>query len=264
MRLFDHGRGAGDGPTSGIVHAAFLREGRAHREALGRRETGHVVVVLAHGDLAGLQGLLELPFVAVPELHVRLQFGQLFQNLQDALLASQDLLTAEVGLCGDLQQEGVGGQGEQPQAVPLVLGPHVGPGGRRLGEDVRIADQRDVPGHRADAVDASVRIGVDELVEQVFHMRQLGLVERHPEFRRLPFQHRRLRHHVDVGRRPACPGRLFELNQPGFAGRLGHRLHLDAGRGGEVREDELVEGVLEVAAVDADLQRLGRASPDGR
>src|SRR3546814_8879961 len=58
-----------------------------------------------------------------------------------------------------------------------------------------------------------------------------------------------------VGRRLAGARRLLELHQPGIAGRLGHRFHRDAAGLGELGEDVLVEGALEIAAVDADLKR---------
>src|SRR3546814_7068083 len=70
----------------------------------------------------------------------------------------------------------------------------------------------------------------------------------------------------DVGRRLPGSRRLLELDQPGLARRLRHGLHGDARRLGELREDVLVEGVLEVAAVDrseehtSELQSLMRIS----
>src|SRR3546814_17547744 len=68
----------------------------------------------------------------------------------------------------------------------------------------------------------------------------------------------------DVGRRLPGSRRLLELDQPGLARRLRHGLHGAARRLGELREDVLVEGVLEVAAVDADLQRAVLRAPDAR
>src|SRR3546814_2117702 len=68
----------------------------------------------------------------------------------------------------------------------------------------------------------------------------------------------------DVGRRLPGSRRLLELDQPGLARRLRHGLHGDARRLGELREDVLVEGVLEVAAVDADLQRAVLRAQDAR
>jgi hypothetical protein len=50
--------------------------------------------------------------------------------------------------------------------------------------------------------------------------------------------------------------RGLKLDQPGLARRLGDRLDLDAGLLREVGIDMLVERVLEVAAVGADLERL--------
>ena len=81
-----------------------------------------------------------------------------------------------------------------------------------------------------------------------------GNVDRLPQLGRLALQRRHLRHHRDVGRGLVGLGGLFELHQPGFAGRLGDRFHRDTGRLGEGREDVLVERFLEIAAVDADLQ----------
>src|SRR3546814_19563367 len=68
----------------------------------------------------------------------------------------------------------------------------------------------------------------------------------------------------DVGRRLPGSRRLLELDQPGLARRLRHGLHGDARRLGELREDVLVEGVLEVAAVDADLPRAVLREQDAR
>src|SRR3546814_17895799 len=65
-----------------------------------------------------------------------------------------------------------------------------------------------------------------------------------------------------VGRRLAGARRLLELHQPGLAGRLGHRFHRDAAGLGELGEDVLVEGALEIAAVDADLQRAVLSPPN--
>src|SRR3546814_1790645 len=75
--------GARQRPASAVEDAALLGEGRAHRVAVGDGEACHVVIILAHGDLAGLQCLLELRLVAVPQAHVRLHLGQLVEGLED-------------------------------------------------------------------------------------------------------------------------------------------------------------------------------------
>ena len=112
---------------------------------------------------------------------------------------------------------------------------------------------------------AAVGIFVDELRQQVLGVRHLRRRRAAPTARSLsPFSRVDLRHHRDVGRRHARLGRLLELHQPGLAGRLGDRFDLDAGLLGEFREDVLVEGILEVAAIDADLQALRRVHPDRR
>ena len=103
-----------------------------------------------------------------------------------------------------------------------------------------------------------------KLRQQVVVVLDLRRVDRRPQFGRLALQRRRLRHHREVGRRLPGLGRLFELHQPGLAGRLGDRFDRDAGRLGEFREDVLVEGFLEVAAIDADLQRLVLRPQDRR
>ena len=48
------------------------------------------------GDLAGLQGRLELGLVAVPELHVGFEGGQLVEHLLDALLGVKDLVVRDL------------------------------------------------------------------------------------------------------------------------------------------------------------------------
>ena len=85
---------------------------------------------------------------------------------------------------------------------------------------------------------------------------QLAQVERRPEVGRLALQHRHLRHHRDVGGRLAGLRRLLQLDEPCLAGRLRHGFDGDAGRLGEFGEDVLVEAIFEIAAIDADLERL--------
>ena len=169
---------------------------------------------------------------------------------------SSALVPPKIGLGRDLEQERVRGQRQQPELVLVGRIPKCCPGIGRRRVDLGVGDQRDVPGDRPDAGNAAVRIFVDEAVEQVAVVLDLAGVDRRPQFGRLALQRRGLRHHREVGRRLACLGRLLELHQPGFAGRLGDRLDGDAGRLGEFRKDVLVEGILEVAAIDADLQRL--------
>ena len=163
-----------DAPGAGVEHAALLGEGRAYGLALGRREAGDVVVVLAHRDLAGLQRLLELALVAVPERHVRLDLGELVEHLEDALLGVEHLGAAEPGLGGDLEQERVAGQGEQPELVLVGRIPERLPRGRRLRIDVGVGDQRDVPGHRPDRADPPVRVALDEMRLEVLGVGQLA------------------------------------------------------------------------------------------
>ena len=111
-------------PGAGIVDAAFLREGGAHRMPVGGGEAGHVVIVLAHRDLARFQRLLELRLVAVPEFHVRLQLGDLVHHLEDALVGVELLgVAAEEGLRRDLQQERVGDERQQPELVGVRRDP---------------------------------------------------------------------------------------------------------------------------------------------
>ena len=116
----------------------------------------------------------------------------------------------------------------------------------------------------ADAGDAAIRILVDEAIEQVRGVLHLSGVERGPEFGGLSLQHRHLRHHRDVGRRLAGAGGLLELDEPGFTGRLGDRFDGNTGCLGEFREDVLVERGFEIAAIDADLQRLVLRAQDRR
>jgi len=103
------------------------------------------MVVLAHGDLARLQGLLELGLVAVPEFHVGFDGGEFVEDLLDAFLGVQHLGAAEIGGSGHFQQEGVGGERQQAELVLLVRAPHVAPGRGGFGEDLGVGDECNVP-----------------------------------------------------------------------------------------------------------------------
>ena len=150
--------------------------------------------------------------------------------------------------------------------LPLVRRvPQRLPGGRRLGVDLGVGDQRDEPGHGPDRAHLAVGIAVDEVLEQVLGVGQLRLVERRPQLRVLALEAGDLRHHRDVGRGDAGARRRLQLDEPRLARGLGHGLDLDAGLLGEVRVDVLVERVLEVATVGADLERsLGAGAADRR
>ena len=148
-------------------------------------------------------------------------------------------------------------------SVPSFAGSHsafqeVG----RLRIHVGVGDQRDVPGDRADRADPAVRIALDEVRLEVLGVGQLRLVQRRPELGVLALDARDLRHHADVGRGDVAARRGLQLDQPGLAGRLGDRLDLDPGLLGEIRVDVLVEGILEVAAVGADLEGRRGAGPN--
>ena len=108
---------------------------------------------------------------------------------------------------------------------------------------------------------------MDEDRQQVFVVGDLVQIERLPELGFLTFQHAHLGHHVDVGRGNPGLGGLLQLDQPGLSGGFGHGLDFDAGLFGEIGEDVLVEGILEIAAVDADLEgffgRQGRLRDKG-
>ncbi len=163
-----------------------------------------------------------------------------------------------------LQQEGVGDQRQQAELVGIGRIPECGPAFRCLGIGIGVRHQRDVPGHRADAGNAAVRIFVDELVEQVAGIFELGGIDRRPEFGRLAFQHRDLGHHRQVGRGLPGAGGLLKLHQPRLAGGLGNGFDGDAGCLGEGREHVLVERILEIAAIDANLDRAILRAQDRR
>jgi hypothetical protein len=101
-----------------------------------------------------------------------------------------------------------------------------------------------------------VGIFVDEAFHEIAGIGQLAEVQRRPQVDRLALQHRHLRHHRDVGRRLAGLRRLLQLDQPRLTGRFRHAFDGDAGRLGEFGEDVLVEAILEIAAIDADLEQL--------
>ncbi|MPL83906.1 hypothetical protein SDC9_29865 [bioreactor metagenome] len=258
LRLIEHLRRLRHHPRARVEHRALLREGRAHRLALAGGEARHVVVILAHRDLAGFQRLLELALVAIPQPHVRLQLGELRHHLKHAVVGLQDVGAAEEGGRGDLEQERVRGERHQPELVLLLGRPQRLPRGRSLGEGRGVGDQADIPAHRAGAIKRAVLIMVHEMLGQHAEVIHLALVELCPQPRALALDARHLRHHRDIGRRLVRARRLTQLHQPGLARGFANRLDLDPGFLGEIGVDELVEAVLEIAAVGAHLQRRAR------
>src|SRR5919108_5816726 len=92
-----------DRPEAGVEDRALGREHAAQRRAaagLRRREHRDVVVELAERHLALVVLRLRLRLVPEPQLHVRLDLGQLVHHLQDPVLGLEDLVAVEERLGG--------------------------------------------------------------------------------------------------------------------------------------------------------------------
>src|SRR5919109_369602 len=109
-----------DRPEAGVEDRTLGREGAPERSAasrLRRREHRDVVIELAERDLAFVVLRLCLRLVPEPQLHVRLDLGQLVHDLEDPVLGLEDLVAVEERRGGDLQEERVGRVLEESQLV---------------------------------------------------------------------------------------------------------------------------------------------------